>query len=292
MSTEQASAVLEQLWDYADPAQSAVRFQEYLTRLTVGETAYVEVLTQLARAQGLQGHFAAAHATLAQVAARLVGQPVYIHSRYHLELGRVFNTAGDGQRAQAEFTTAWHLATSSRDDLYAIDAAHMLAIVAPPDQQHGWNQQALTLAEQSSDPRSQRWVASLHNNMGWTDFAAGDYAAALHHFQQALAAREAQGNPTPIHIARWSVAKALRALGRVKEALAIQTQLLAEDNQRDTADGYVYEELGECYLALAQPTVAQPYFARAYQLLAQDAWLVEQEAPRLQRLQVLGGSAS
>lgn len=291
MSTDQTGEILDQLWDYDHPAHSEARFQEYLTRLTVGEAAYVEVLTQIARAQGLQGHFTTAHATLAQAAEQLVGQPVRAQIRYQLELGRVFNSSGDRQRAQAEFTNAWLLASTSGEDVYAIDAAHMLAIVAPPAQQHSWNQQALTLAEKSSDPRAQRWVASLHNNMGWTDFAAGNFTAALDHFQQALVAREAQGNPTQIHIARWSVAKALRALGRVEAALAIQSQLRTEGDANGAADGYVDEELGECYLALQQPAAAQPHFARAYQLLAQDPWLVEHEAARLQRLQMLGNTA-
>lgn len=291
MSTHQTDATIDRLWDYDHPAQSEARFQEYLIQLTVGEATYVEVLTQIARAQGLQRHFTTAHATLAQAAGLLVGQPVRVRIRYQLELGRVFNSAGDRQSAQAEFTNAWLLANTSGEEVYAIDAAHMLAIVAPPEQQDSWNQQALILAEESSDPRAQRWVAALHNNMGWTDFAAGDFAAALDHFQRALVAREAQGNPASIHIARWSVAKALRALGRVEEALAIQTQLLAEGNATGTADGYVDEELGECYLALQQPATAQPHFARAYQLLAQDPWLVEHEAARLQRLQMLGNTA-
>jgi tetratricopeptide (TPR) repeat protein len=58
--------------------------------------------------------------------------------------------------------------------------------------------------------------------MGWSYHELGDYAQALDHFQEALAAREATGAPGPIRIARWCVGRALRSLGRVAEALEIQ----------------------------------------------------------------------
>ncbi len=290
-TTDTSRPTFDTLWDYDQPALSESRFRAHLAQLPVGAPPYVELLTQIARAQGLQRHFDAAHATLDQVAAVLVDQPAHSQVRYQLERGRVFNSAGDRQMAQQYFTAAWSLAQQHGEEYYAIDAAHMLAIVTPLPEQHGWNLQALALVEKSSDPRVAKWLGSLHNNIGWTEFEAGNFAVALTHFQQALAAREAQGNPGAIHIARWCVAKALRTLGRPEEALPIQQALLAEDEASDSSDGYVYEELGECYLALAAPSLAQPYFARAYQLLAQDEWLVAQEAARLARLQILGNAA-
>jgi hypothetical protein len=68
----------------------------------------------------------------------------------------------------------------------------------------------------------------------------------------------------------------------------MQQGLLAEFQASGKQDGYVYEELGECLLALSQPEQARPYFAYAYEELSRDTWLVEQEPARMQRLQALG----
>jgi tetratricopeptide (TPR) repeat protein len=75
-------------------------------------------------------------------------------------------------------------------------------------------------------------------------------------------------------------------LKRPAEALSIQRELLSETKD----DGYIYEELGECLLALGKPEEAQPHFADAYRLLAEDPWLSRDEPGRLQRLQELGAA--
>ena len=77
-------------------------------------------------------------------------------------------------------------------------------------------------------------------------------------------------------------------VGEVDEALANQEALLAINQQLGEPDGYIYEELGECYLALQQPTQATQAFAQAYTLLSQDSWLVTNESERLARLKMLG----
>jgi hypothetical protein len=79
------------------------------------------------------------------------------------------------------------------------------------------------------------------------------------------------------------VARCLRALNRPAEALVLLRQLEAD------ADGYVWEELGECVLLTAgDAKAAAPYFARAYDALSQDAKLMLDEPERLARLQALG----
>ena len=163
----------------------------------------------------------------------------------------------------------------------------MLAIIEPPAEQRRWHQLAIDLTEQTADPEAKKWAGSLNNNLGWSYFEEGDYTAALACFTKALAAREAQGKAGPIHIARWSVAKTLRLLGRVDEALTIQEALAAAQGLGEP-DGYVYEELGECYLLRQETAKATSAFAQAYALLSQDSWLVANEGERLARLQRLG----
>jgi tetratricopeptide (TPR) repeat protein len=119
----------------------------------------------------------------------------------------------------------------------------MIAIVAPPAEQEPLNRQALALAAGASDPRARDWRASLLNNLGWALFDRGDLAAALTTFEEALAARIEQDKPGDIQVARWCVARTLRALGRFEEALAIQQALAAEHAAAGTSDSYVDEEL-------------------------------------------------
>ena len=50
------------------------------------------------------------------------------------------------------------LARAAGEDGYAVDAAHMLAIVAPPDSAQTRNYRALAVAEQSQQPHAQQWL--------------------------------------------------------------------------------------------------------------------------------------
>ncbi|MGU3470089.1 hypothetical protein ACLBWT_02855 [Paenibacillus sp. D51F] len=108
--------------------------------------------------------------------------------------------------------------------------------------------------------------------------------SALELFGRALKFRLKQGNPANIAMAGWCEAKVLRRLGRVDEAYGIQLELLAQKNASDP-DGYVYEELAECLLALGRPDDAADYFAAAYSVLSQDRWF--SETGRLERMRRL-----
>lgn len=282
------TSAIDQSWDYAQPATSEARFRQLLVTLESTSAPYMELLTQIARAQGLQRHFAEAHETLDQVEAQLALHPPRVRLRYLLERGRVFNSAGHPHQARPFFLEAWDTARTAGEDLYAVDAAHMLGIIEPPEQQLAWHEKALALAENSVDPRARKWLGSLYNNIGWTYHDLQQDETSLAIFQKALAWRINQGQTAEIRIAKWCVARILRALNRVDEALAIQQALQNEFEASGDADGYVQEELGECLLHLQQAEQAQPHFAAAYQLLAQDPWLVANEKARLERLQTLG----
>jgi len=127
----------------------------------------------------------------------------------------------------------------------------------------------------------------LWNNVGWSRFERGDHPGALEAFETALAARRERGEAKETRIAEWCVGRALRALGRVEEALAIQQRLVAEWHAGRAEDAYVEEELGECLLALGREAAARPHLARAAERLAADAWLAEHEPERIARLQRL-----
>jgi tetratricopeptide (TPR) repeat protein len=280
----------DSLWDYNQPGESEARFRELLpaARASGDRDYHLQLLTQVARAQGLARQIEAAHATLDHVRDGMVEQLKTVKVRYLLERGRCFNDAGEREKARRCFLEAWEVGTRERLDGYAVDAAHMLGIIERPESEAmAWNLRAMDYARSSSDPRARRWLASLQNNMGWTYHAMGDYPAALEVFEEALALRRAQGHAGPIRIARWSIAKMHRLLGRVEEALPVQESLLGECERARESDGYVHEELAECLLALGKAKEATEHFARAYELLSKDQSFPANETARLERMKAL-----
>jgi tetratricopeptide (TPR) repeat protein len=289
------SAQLDTLWNYAKPADSEARFRTELARYPAGSREALEVTTQIARTQGLQRKFAEANATLDSVAPKLDAVPPRVRVRYLLERGRTRNSGGDPPGAVPLFAEAATLA--ERDplpgaDFYRVDALHMLGIAAPAAQRLDWNRKALAAAEAASDARARGWAASLDHNIGWTYFEAGDPATALTYWQKALPLREAAGNKVTIRIAKWTIARGLRALGKLDDAQAIQLALVIETERDNDPDGYVYEELAEIAIARNDPQAAAPWAAKAYALLKDDGDLKSSEAARLARLDAIAqGSA-
>ena len=275
------------LWDYSDPHQTETRFREILLQIPENNPAYLELLTQIARSQGLQQKYERAHQTLDQVERRLGNYATRAKIRYYLERGRVFNSAGHPEEARPSFERALDMAKDLIEDFYAVDALHMLAIVAPPASSLDLNLLAIQIAESSDQEKARGWLGSLYNNTGWSYHELGDYASALDMFQKAEAIRKLKRSVPEIRIAQWCVARTLRSLKRVEEALSKQMALKAEFEAAGEGDGYVFEEIGECLLALDRAQEAQPYFAKAHELLSQDAWLAEKEPARLARLKEL-----
>ena len=279
---------LDELWDFDDPAESERRFAALLPRAREenGGAHLGELLTQLARAQGLQRRFDAARQTLDQAEDALAPDDRRGRVRLLLERGRVERTEQCEGLGRAAFLAAWELARDAGEDGLAVDAAHMLGLVEPPDEAWEWNERAMELARTSSDPAARRWVGSLANNMGWARHDAGDDEGAIALFELAREEWAADGRLGRARIARWSVARCLRSRGDVEAALTEQQALLDELDGIGETDGYVFEEIGECLLALGRGDEAQPFFARACAALADDLRL---EPERLERLRSLAG---
>lgn len=278
------AAALDAQWDFGRPAESEQRFRAELARWPADSTQAQEVRTQIARALGLQRRFDDAHALLDVIAAKLAELPAHVRVRYLLERGRALNSSGAPGRAVPLFAEALAVAERERDEYYAVDAAHMLGIADLPAERLGWNRKALALAEAATDPRARDWRASLYHNIGWTHFDAGEAKLALDYWQKALAARETMGNAERTRVARWTVARGYRAVGRLDDAEAIQTALVAEGERSGKPDGYVFEELAEIAIARGDASAAQPWARKAHALLAEDAYLAANEAARLARL--------
>jgi len=279
---------LDALWDFDDPAASEARFRAMLPRARdERDGAFeAETLTQLARAQGLQRRFDEAATTLDDAGRALRPGDARGRIRLLLERGRLANTSAEPGRGRDSFLEAWALAGSVGEDALAVDAAHMLGLVDPPDVAWSWNDRAMTLARSSADPRARGWVGSLASNMGWARHDAGDDDGAIELFELARDEWLADGRPDRARIARWSIARCRRSRGDVETALGEQKVLRAELEALGEADGYVFEELGECLLALGRDDEARPCFGRAAELLGDDPGLAD-DPKRLERLRSL-----
>lgn len=281
------------LWDYQHPDQTEAVFRQllHMPERNADPSYHLQLLTQIARTQGLQRQFAEAHHTLDQVKDQLQPELVIPTIRYLLERGRVFNSSGQPSEALTWFQHAWELAQEHEEAaFFAVDAAHMLAIAASSfEDKTTWNQAALDYAQASSDARARGWCGSLYNNLGWTYHEQGDYELALDYFQKALTWQQECEKVRESLIARWCVGRTLRSLQRTTEAFALQQELLAAWEQSgEKQDGYVFEEIAECLLALGRVAESRPYFVQAYTFLSQDIWLAAQEKERLGRLKQLG----
>lgn len=282
-TTEAFAEALDAQWDYGKPAISEQRFRAELAKRSPDSAQALEVRTQIARALGLQRKFDDAHAMLDVVEAKLPNAPTHLRVRYLLERGRTFNSSGAPPRAVPLFAEALALAEREHDEFYAVDAAHMLGIAAPPGERLDWNLKALALAEAATDARARGWRASLYHNIGWTYFDAGEAAKALDYWEKALALRETMGNADRIRVAKWTVARGYRAVGRLDDAETIQKALVVEFDAIGEPDGYVYEELALIALARGDADAAQPWAAKAHALLKDDPD-VANDAARLARL--------
>ncbi len=281
----------DKLWNYNDPAATEIKFRDLLQDYTPENdlSLYLQLQTQIARTYSLRQMFNEAHALLDAVQGLLPSLAGVAHIRYHLERGRTFNSAGGKVEAKTNFEQALQYAADLGEDASTIDALHMLAIIAPPDEAIGRNEEAIRYAEKSDDIQAKNWLGSLYNNLAWAYFGKGQYRQALDIFTRALRWRESKKSQPEIFIAKWSIGRTLRALDNIEEAMAIQHELYVEMQHLGKPDGYVYEELAELLLIANDPE-SKRLFGLAYKTLSKDSWFSNNEAARLERLKQLAGN--
>ncbi|WP_430645471.1 hypothetical protein [Agromyces sp. GXS1127] len=189
-------------------------------------------------------------ADASSVARTSAEEAAELRARIALERGRMAAAGERLDEAVPEFTRAVREGALGGSTFLVLDALHMLALNDVGHEEE-WAAEGFDILEGVRDPRLKRWGVALHNNLGWTKHDGGDAQAALYHFQKAVDAADRYGTAGQQHVARWSVGRALRTLGRTEEALEIQRELaLARPD-----DPYVRAEIE----ALAPPpTEAEP----------------------------------
>ena len=120
---------LRGLWNFDDLDGTEQRLHAQLDQETTGG-GRAEVLTQLARVQGLKEQFDQGEQLIA-MAQSLANDSAMARIRIDLERGRLLRSRGDAVAAMPLFEAAFNAAREANEQFIAVDAAHMCAIAAP-----------------------------------------------------------------------------------------------------------------------------------------------------------------
>ena len=246
---------IDRLWDFADPVASEARFRAVADDESRSAHERAVMTTQVARAIGIQRRDDDALALLDELESaerpdETAEETAELRARVALERGRIAATAERFDEAVPLFTRAVREAALAGSTFLVLDALHMLALNDAGHEEE-WATEGFDVLDGVRDPRLKRWGVALHNNLGWTKHDAGDAVAALHHFEQAVEAADRYGTAGQQHVARWSVGRALRSLGRTDEALELQRELAVARPD----DRYVQAEIEAL---TAEATEAEP----------------------------------
>jgi tetratricopeptide (TPR) repeat protein len=277
---------LRPLWDFDDLDGTERRLRAQLDGETTGP-ARAEVLTQLARVEGLRGDFDRGNQII-EDATELAGADDVARARVDLELGRLLRSSGDEDSARPLFEMAYAGALTVKQYFLAADAAHMAALAAADrDGFLDWTNRGIGLAE--AHEAAAYWAGPLLNNLGWELFEAGELESALDAFTRALSANEDEPG-TGRALALYAVGKTLRGLGRVDEAIPLLEEAVASATRDDRPDGWFHEELAEEYASVDRMDEARVHAGLAIPLLDSDDPSFSADPARRARLMTLADS--
>ena len=148
---------LRPVWDFDDLEASRERFRALLDEETT-DVGRAEVLTQLARVEGLSDRFDEGDQLLDEASA-LAGSDPLVRARVDLERGRLRRSGGNSEAALPLFEASFETALAIPHEFIAVDAAHMAAIAAPTIADRlAWADRGIEMAQYSSDPEVTTWL--------------------------------------------------------------------------------------------------------------------------------------
>jgi tetratricopeptide (TPR) repeat protein len=156
-SEQQGVDRLRRLWDFTDLNATERRLRSALREETT-DSGRAEVLTQLARIEGLHSRFDHANKLLAEAEA-VAGVSDVAHIRVLLERGRVLRLSWDLDAALPLFEEAFETALAAGQDFIA------------------WTERGLDVARRA--PAAPQWVGTLLNNLGWWHAQRGEHSESL-----------------------------------------------------------------------------------------------------------------
>lgn len=215
----------------------------------------VEALAQVARCLSLLGKLEEGREWLRKAAARAKETEPAGWSRYLGVRGIFERESGDRTKARATFEEMHAYCEGHGLWRRAVDAAHHVAIVAPPEEQAAWGLKGIAAAEKLGD---EGWLAVLWNNLGATYEDLKQYAKMLEAYLKARDYHRKTGTPRQKMIAEWAVGHAYRLTGKLDDARALLERTLVEAERQHASEpskasvewvGWCKKDLGETLAA-------------------------------------------
>ena len=264
------------------------------------KSMYLQMLSQIALAQGMQQNFDLAHKTLDMADGLLEPRYKLAQMRLILGRGRVYCLSGNTDKALPLFIKSYEQAKLNKDfDFYTVYAALYAAIVANDvNDKIKWNQIAIALAEKTNDKRCQTWLGNAHNSLAANYIEVEKYSEALESFEKCKAYAGERSDPFVIRDTSWGIARSLRSLNQLEKALEIQKDLLIQYEDISSKQlmpvewvrhgrGLVYAELAEIYSAQNNKEQTKKYSLLAYNDLSQDHCMEKHYIELLDRMKKL-----
>jgi len=223
----------------------------------------VEALAQVARMHLVQDRKDEGRAFLQQAAGRADDSDPMGWSRYLGVRGRFEWQDDDLITSRATFDTMYEYCTVNALWGRAVDAAHMIAIVAETtEEQIAWARKGIEAAEAAGE---ESWLGPLWNNLAVTYWENKDYDSALTCFEAAREFHWRFSGETAKMFADYHIGMTLRFLGRFDEAKTWLRPVLAwaERLEDHGAIGQCCEDLGEIALAEKNADDGAKLLARA-----------------------------
>jgi tetratricopeptide (TPR) repeat protein len=249
----------------------------------------VEALVQLARVLDLQEKEQEAQTALTNARKLFLenrAKSPQTEIRLLIEEGRHLCLAMTPNRAQGLFGQASNIANRTNDDFFSVEASVLLSLTVPPKEQTAWLKQAVSIAEKSHNDLAKLWLAHVHIFMGWNSFDMRQFDQALSYFELAKTNCTQSQVRVDLVALQWSIARCLRALHRLPEALGIQ-QENAQLRNSGYASGFIFLEIAECLQLLKKHNEAKEFFEKAHAELSQNSWYADNRVDELLRMKHL-----
>jgi len=172
-------------------------------------------------------------------------------SRYLGVRGRFEWKDDDLARATSTFKMMYEFCRENELYERAVDAAHMVAITAPHEEQIFWAKRGIEAAEEGN---MTGWLGPLWNNLGWSYDEMGEHDEALNALLKAREFHYSGKRDVPKLVADYSVGVQYRKLKNIEKALQWMKpaaewadRLYAAEASVDHAEwvGWTHKELGE-----------------------------------------------
>lgn len=262
----------DSLLNLADDVFQQRRYDEALVEYTkVYEAAQkefnrsveIEALSQMARMNLILGHKEEGLKYLQQAAERVSDSDPMAWSRYLGVKGRFEWKDDDLPASRKTFETMLDYCNANSLWGRAVDAAHMLAIVAEtPEEQIKWSRKGIEAAEASDN---ESWLGPLWNNLAATYYDMKQYDSALTCYQTSREYHWRFSGETAKLFADYHIGMTYRLLGQYEEAQKWLRPVLAwaERLGNNSAIGQACEDLGECQIALGNKAEGLKYLKQA-----------------------------